>query len=225
MNSALREKAINLRVKNQLSYSEIRSQLKVSKSTLSYWLREMPLSKEKISELRKKGWSKGEASRERFRATMREKRDQKAGLVYEKQLEKLRNLSSVSLYVAGLMIYLGEGDKKNNYRIGLANTDPFIIKFFIKWLVDFMDVRKDKIRAELHFYENMDFVKEKNFWKKELGFKDSQFYKTQIRKLVKNSFSYSESFRHGTCSLFLQGAEKKTEVMMAIKAFLDIYKD
>jgi len=225
MNSQLREKAIQLRIKEELSYSEIKKRLKVSKSTLSYWLREIPLSREKVLELRRKNWSKGEASREKFRITMREKRNQNAKFIYEKQVEKLKNLSKDALFVAGLMVYLGEGDKKNNYRIALANTDPFMIKFFVKWLVDFMNVQKIKLRAELHLYENMDVVKEKKFWKKELDFEDNQFYKTQIRKLLKNSFSYSESFRHGTCSIFLQGAEKKTEIMMAIKAFLDLYKD
>ena len=58
MNSQLREKAINLRLKEELSYSEIQKRLHVSKSTLSYWLKDYPLTEEKILELRRKGWSK-----------------------------------------------------------------------------------------------------------------------------------------------------------------------
>ena len=42
------------------------------------------------------------------------------------------------------MLYLGEGDKKNYNRISLANTDPEIIKFFIKWMVDFFDIIREK---------------------------------------------------------------------------------
>ena len=51
---ALKEKraeALILR-KQELSYSEIKKRLNVSKSTLSLWLRNYPLSKEKINELR-----------------------------------------------------------------------------------------------------------------------------------------------------------------------------
>jgi len=56
MNSQLREQVINLRIKEELSYAEIRKRLGVPKSTLSYWLRGFPLSEERIKELREKGW-------------------------------------------------------------------------------------------------------------------------------------------------------------------------
>ena len=73
MNSQLREEVIKLRTKENLSYAEIRKRLDVPKSTLSYWLREFPLSEERILALRRQGWKKGEASRERFRNTMKRK--------------------------------------------------------------------------------------------------------------------------------------------------------
>ena len=121
------------------------------------------------------------------------------------------------------MLYLGEGDKKNYNRISLANTDPEIIKFFIKWMVDFFDIIREKITVQLHLYENMDIEKEKEFWKNELGFQENQFYRPSIRKLQKGSFSYKESFRHGTCAIYVLGVEKKRELMMALQAFLDKY--
>lgn len=74
MNAHLRTKAITLRTKDRLSYTEIKRRLKVSKSTLSYWLHDYPLKEEEILVLRRTAWKKGEASRERFRSTMREKK-------------------------------------------------------------------------------------------------------------------------------------------------------
>ncbi len=155
---------------------------------------------------------------------MRKKRELKDREVYQRYRVKFVNLSEEVFFTAGLMLYLGEGDKKNNYRIGIANTDPWVIKFFIKWLIDFLGVTKEQIRAQLHLYENMDIEQEKSFWKKALGLSDTQLYKTEIRKLKTNSFSYRESYRHGTCSLFVLGVDKKRELMMAIKAFLDLYE-
>lgn len=224
MRLELREQAVSLRIGKEMSYGGIRKRLGVPKSTLSYWLREYPLSEEKILELRRKGWKSGEASRERFRTTMRKKRELKDREVYQRYRVKFVNLSEEVFFTAGLMLYLGEGDKKNNYRIGIANTDPWVIKFFIKWLIDFLGVTKEQIRAQLHLYENMDIEQEKSFWKKALGLSDTQLYKTEIRKLKTNSFSYRESYRHGTCSLFVLGVDKKRELMMAIKAFLDLYE-
>lgn len=201
MNSQLREQVVKLRTKKNLSYSEIRKRLGVPKSTLSYWLREFPLSEKRILELRRQGWKKGKAARERFRETMRKKKEIKYQEVYRKQQRKLANLSKDSFFVAGLMIYLGEGDKRNKYRILLANTDPWIVKFFTKWLNDFLDISREKIKVQLHLYEDMDLKQEMEFWINELGFKKTQFYKPSIRKLQKASFSYKESYRHGTCSI------------------------
>ena len=140
------------------------------------------------------------------------------------EIKKLANIRKESFFVAGLMLYLGEGDKRNRVRVGLANTDPAVIQFFVKWLKDFLGVSKEKIHIELHLYENMDIEVEKIFWEKITGLPRKQFYKTQIRKLQKKSFTYKESHRHGTCSIIVTGVEKKREITMAIKAFLDLYQ-
>jgi len=221
MKAQLRQKAVDLRLSQELSYGEIVKQLGVAKSTLSYWLKDFPLTEEKILELRRKNWQASETSREKFRLTMKKRKEEKALEIYEQQKRNFKNLSPRVLWVAGLMLYLGEGDKKNSARIGLANTDVWIIQFFLRWLVKFMGVRKDEIKMELHLYENMDIAKEEKFWQDKLGLPRSQFYKTQIRKLRAGSFSYSESFRHGTCSLLVSGTERKTKLMMSMKAFLD----
>lgn len=112
MKTNLRELALKLRIEKELSYTEIRKRLRVSKSTLSYWLREFPLPEDKIIELRKKGWERGESARERFRNRMRAKREVKLREVYLEQKKRLSHVSKDAFLVAGLMLYLGEGDKK-----------------------------------------------------------------------------------------------------------------
>ena len=221
MNAKLRQQAIDLRLKHSLSYTAIRKQLGVSKSTLSYWLKEYPLDADQILELRREGWQKGEASRERFRNTMRAKQEMRAHEIYRAQKARLATLSSEAWFTAGLMLYAAEGDKKQTGRIALANTDPQIIKFFIEWLDTFLDIPKSRIKAQLHLYENMDIDKEREFWKNELALEDNHLYKVQIRKLKSGSFTYEGSNRHGTCSIFISGVGKKQELMMGIKALLD----
>lgn len=223
MNHELKQKAIYLRIEKEFSYNAIRKQIGVAKSTLSGWLKNFPLSKEKILELRKKAWKNNEAKIEMFRATMREKREQKMEAIYAVYRKKLNKLPKEALFTAGLTLYLAEGSKRDYSRLVLANTDPNVIKFFIKWLNDFFAVPREKMKAQLHLYENMNIQKEVEFWKKELNFNNEQFFKNQVRKLQKSSFSYRESFRHGTCSIYFGSVEKKTHVMMAIKAFVDSY--
>ena len=177
MKSELREKAIRLRSEKKMSYGQISKLIPVSKSTLSFWLREYPLSDEVILELRRAGWQKGEASRERFRNTMRRRREEKAASIYKEETSKLACISEDSFYIAGLMLYLGEGNKKSQYTISVSNTDPKLIKFFICWMEKFFFVERKDVKAGLHLYENMDIEKEKKFWKNTLGIKKGQFYK------------------------------------------------
>lgn len=224
MKTHLRQQAVDFRLKEQLSYTEIRKRLGVPKSTLSYWLSEFPLSEEKILSLRRQGWQKGEASRERFRITMCQKAARKAEAVYLIYAERFKKIYSDVYFVAGLMLYLGEGDKKNPNRVALSNTDPRIIRFFIKWLGEFLEVSQDLLRIQLHLYDNMNIEKEEHFWREQLGISRGQFYKTQIRRFRDGNFSYKGPDRHGTCSLFLSSHDKKREISMAIKAFLDRYE-
>lgn len=221
MKSSLRQKAIELRIKENLSYLEIKKRLGVSKSTLSYWLSDFPLSKNRILELRRAGWSKGEASRERFRSTMRDKKDLADKNAYDFEKKNFSHISKDALYIAGLMLYLAEGAKKKESSIVLANTDVKVIKFFIRWLGIFLDIPKENVRIQLHLYENMDIKNEQEFWRKELNLKKEQFYKSSVRLLKPSSFSYSGGNRHGTCSLYAFGVEKRRKIMMAIKAFMD----
>ncbi len=223
MKSAQRELAIELRLTDKLGYKAIAEQVKVSKSTLSRWLEDLPLSPERTLELRRAGWSKGEASRERFRETMRAKRDKREYEIYLKQKKKLSRISEKTLFVSGLMLYAAEGDKKTRAEIAFSNTDSTMVLFFARWLEKFLGIEQKKLKIQLHLYENMDVHAEETYWKKQLGMKQSQLCKSQIRPLRPGKFSYREPFRHGTCKLYVGGVIKKAELMLSIKAFFDTY--
>lgn len=221
MHKELKEKAIRLRLENQLSYNAIRAQVPVAKSTLSEWLKYFPLSKEKILELRRVAWKKNEAKIELFRTTMREKQELRDRREYEKYLQKFNKISANSLFIAGLMLYLAEGSKTDRYTLKVTNTDSRICRFFILWLEKFYGVPREKIKVQLQLYPTMDIKKEVACWESELGLEDFQFYKAFIRELKPASFSYKNSSRHGVCSVVLNNTEIKRRIMMAIKAYLD----
>jgi len=159
MKEELREEAIRLRKQERLSYSEIKKRLDVAKSTLSYWLRDYPLSEEEIRKRQKEGWKKAQASRERYRNTMREKKEKKKQKIYERYKEKFAELSKREFLIAGLMLYLGEGTKKKRATVSTINTDPSILNFFIAWMEKFLDADKNEIKVHLHLYENMNIEK------------------------------------------------------------------
>lgn len=221
MRSKLREKAIRLRVEKRKSYSAIRKELGVPKSTLSYWLRDFPLSESEILELRRLGWKAGEAGRERYRNTLRKKKEQADDCVYKRYCKCFRKVSKDSEFLFGLALYLGEGAKKKESQLVLANTDSDVIRFFIHWCEKFISVQHSEFRFQLHLYENMDVEFEHKFWQNTLRVKRTQFYKPSIRKLKPHSFTYSSTNGHGTCSAYVFGTERNREVMQAMRAFTD----
>lgn len=223
MKSAQREKAIELRLVHKLGYKAIAEQVKVSKSTLSRWLEDLPLSEDRVLELRRAAWGLGEAKREKFRQTMRAKRDKRENEIYLKQKKKLSRISNQSLFISGLMLYAAEGDKKSRAEIAFSNTDSVMVLFFARWLEKFLGIEQSKLRIQLHLYENMDIHAEETFWKKQLGMNQGQLCKSQIRPLRPGKFSYREPFRHGTCKLYVGGVVKKSELMLSIRAFFDTY--
>lgn len=96
MNKHLREQAMRLRLQEELSYSEIKKRLGVPKSTLSYWLRDHPLSDEKVLELHRKGWTKGETAREKYRITRQKQADAKLRAFYTQEMKAMKKISSRS---------------------------------------------------------------------------------------------------------------------------------
>ncbi len=220
MRKELREKAVKLRIEHKKSYSAIARKLNVPKSTLSYWLSELPLSREEVSALRRAAWTRGEASRERFRDTMRAKKAESNSKVRARMEQRILPLSSRDMYIAGIVLYIGEGDKRNPYRIALANSDPLVIDFFTRWLITFWSVSRQRIKFGLHLYSNMNIAKERKFWQDALGFGRKSFYKDQVRK-VKSGFSYGEGYRHGTCTVYVIGSEPKTRLSQAMHVLFE----
>ena len=89
----LRQQATVLR-KQGMSYSQIKQILHVSKSTLSIWLKGLPLSKERITELR----GRSEKRIERFRKTMLMKKRQRLLNIYNNQKAIITPLSKRELF-------------------------------------------------------------------------------------------------------------------------------
>lgn len=214
-----REKALALR-KKEMSYSQIKKILGVSKSTLSLWLRDHPLSKERIRELR----DCNERRIERFRETMRQKRQRRLDKTYKVQKKLLLPLNNREFFIAGLLLYWGEGGKTQKDVLTISNSDPAIIKFFIRWLNRNLRVPKNKMRAYLHLYNDMDINKEIDFWSKRIKIPLSQFSKPYIKKTSSKRINHKGGFGHGTCNLRINSVPLAEKVFMTIKVISDKYQ-
>ena len=213
-----RRKAIELR-KQGKSYSQIKKVLKVSKGTLSCWLRDYPLSKQRIRELR--DWN--EQRIESYRQTMQQKREKRLNDSLEKARNELLPISKKELLIAGLFLYWGEGLKNLQGAVSISNTDPSVLKFTIFWLTQILKIPKKKLKFMLHLYKDMDIEKEHCFWSKELKIPLSQFNRPYIKQTTTQAIDHS-GFKHGTCKISVHDVRLKEQIMMSIKAIADKYK-
>lgn len=191
----VKEKVIDLRKKG-MSYSQIKEKVTVSKSTLSLWLREFPLSSEKIIELR----DKSPKRIENYRNTMKKKREERFEQVYQKVSKDIRKLSKRELFLFGIALYWGEGGKTKNTELSMSNTDPAVLKYFLLWLQS-LGADRTKLRVRLQLYNDMTEKKEIEYWSKELSLPRNVFKKSYIKKSNQSHLSYKQRFFHGTCNI------------------------
>ncbi len=213
-----RQKALELRLKKKMSYSQIKKTLGVSKSTLSYWLRDYPLSKKRIDELR----GQNETRIEKYRKTMRKKREERLRRYCREEKRKWLPLSKREFFIAGLFLYWGEGGKAIRHTVSLNNTDPQVMKFILHWLIEALEIPEKKIRVYLHLYSDMDVKEEMKFWSNELKIPLSRFNKPYIKKSKKADIDH-RGFGHGTCGLLVHDTRLKERILMGIKAIADYY--
>jgi hypothetical protein len=215
----LRQKAIDLRGQGK-TYGQIKSELQVSKSTLSNWLNKYSLSEEQLGLLKQNKEQSRQLAAEKNRITKQNKRKSRLNSAYREEQKRWKPLTQRELELAGLFLYWGEGAKLINGPISLNNTDPDVMRFTLFWLIKALRVPREKIEVFLHLYQDMNIKEEMEYWSRELKIPLTQFAKPYIKKSSRLGIGH-KGFGHGTCGLRVSSILKKEKIMMAIKAIAD----
>jgi hypothetical protein len=208
----LHDRAIDMR-KLGMSYSQIKNELNVSKSSLSLWLHNYPLTPERVQELR----ASNERQIERIRQTKAKKREARLDSVFDAVRDDIGPLSDRELFLSGVFLYWAEGAKTSRNMICLTNTDPAMLLFFIRWL-KLQGVERTRLRCHLHLYADMDIGEATRFWSETLTLPTSAFRKPYVKKSFKDKRkNYKGRFGYGTCNLILYDRDIYERVMMGMR--------
>lgn len=218
-----RRKAIELR-KLGKTYSDIKKELGISKSTLSVWLDDFSLTTEQTILLQSNKGEKRNLAIEKTRITKQTKRKKRLNFVYKEQRKKWTKLSHRELELAGIFLYWGEGNKSLKSPVALNNTDPKVIKFTLFWLRNAFRIPTEKIKIYLHLYSDMNIDNEIEFWSKELNLPLSHFARPYIKESRKIDIDH-KGHGHGTCGLSVSDVRLKEKIMMSIDSIADYYSD
>ncbi len=206
-----KNKAIELRKQNK-SYNEIRQILGVSKSTLAAWFKNDPMSKKVKVILTKQN---SENSRQRIKNLIKTN-----NIRWEKWREAARQEAKIDfkslfknpLFITGLMLYWGEGDSKSGNPVRLSNTDPRMIRLYIKFLTKSLNISKKSIKIALILYPDLSENECIKFWAKITGIEKSQFYKTQF---IKGKHP-TKKLSHGVCMVTCGNRQLKEKFIVWI---------
>ncbi|HTU07249.1 MAG TPA: helix-turn-helix domain-containing protein [Trebonia sp.] len=165
-----------------LAYHEIAARLGVSKSSVSLWVRDLPVpetlsyaeNRRRSAEGVRQYWAK---ERE-LRGVLR------AGEVAAAAAD-IGDLTDREIIVAGAIAYWCEGSKRkppyNFERVVFINSDPRLILFFLRFLAA-TGVQQNDLAFCVHIHETADVEAAQRFWQEVTGAPPSQFKKPTLKR-------------------------------------------
>jgi predicted transcriptional regulator len=176
-----KELAISYR-KRGFSYGEIAKICTVSPSTVHTWLAHEAFS-QAVTVTNKKRAAKD--NKARIGLVNKARRSERA--VQYKSIIKLaeteyKHYRTSPLFMAGLMVYVSEGDTEHAGLIRMANSQPELHRIFLRFAREFLGVEKKQIHFWLLLFPSHNEVACMKHWIKAAGLSAGQFYKNQVVK-------------------------------------------
>jgi hypothetical protein len=116
------------------------------------------------------------------------------------KITKVKSVEEAELFGIGIGLYWGEGNKRNKHSVRLGNTDPGIIKIFMRFLIELCGVDKNKLKFGLQIFSDTNPEVAKNFWVQELTVNHEQFTKVIVTK-SRGAGTYLRKSEHGVITV------------------------
>lgn len=181
----IRARALRLRLTGK-SYNEIRDILSIPKSTLSSWFKGVVLSDTAKARLASRA-NIGTAmliKRNKMQTHRAEQRARETRVLARKEIPVL---TKRDLLIMGAVLYWAEGYKRLLIRdgkermshvISFVNADPIMVKVFVRFLQEILEVSRDEIHLTMRLYSHINEKSALKYWAKATGLLDPRFHPT-----------------------------------------------
>ena len=167
--------------KQGMGVPSIAKHLGISKSTASNWLKDVVLSETAIEELAKRsivGTQKGLA---RIKAAK-----DMANKLRTDEMEAIAQTFAAGVgkkqwQIIAALIFWCEGSKRQLASVKFVNSDPDMIKLFLRALRNGFGIDERKLKALLHLHEYHNEKEMKIFWSDITGISAERFYRSYIK--------------------------------------------
>lgn len=176
----LRQRAVAMRLDGR-SYREITEALDVAKSSLSLWLRDVPMTEEhrRALQQRRAGAGAKRAASLKARRVASERR------VKREAAQQIGALSGRELFIAGVVAYWAEGRKSKPWsrggQVDFVNSDATMIRLFLRWL-ELLGVPRQGLVLRVAIHERADVAGAERFWSRVTGIPLDQFRRATLKR-------------------------------------------
>jgi hypothetical protein len=148
-----------------MTLQDIATELGVSKSSVSLWVREVPFTP-----------SKRRTGPQRRLHPAREAKLLQISTLDLVGVRRIGRLDDDAFLAAGVALYAGEGAKTDG-SVKFANTDPTMVRFFCAWLRRFFAVDETRLRVRVYLHDGLDLTAAEAHWSQVTGIPLAQFGK------------------------------------------------
>jgi hypothetical protein len=157
----LKEKARELRIKKKLSLLEIADRLALPKTTIFYWIRDLPDPEIKHRNTPGRSKARIEQSR-RMKDEYRRRRKE----AYQQGWDEFACLAAEPTFVDFICMYIGEGYKRNRNVVALCNSDLRVVRLADHWIRRFS---QNPVTYSFQHHADQDPTYLIKFWSVGLG--------------------------------------------------------
>jgi hypothetical protein len=209
----LKEKVVHLR-HSGFTLNAIVKQTSLPKTTVYDWIKAIPLSEVQRNSIKKRTLDALQAGRIR----VQDENKLKLKKIEEDGRQEIGILTKRELLIAGTALYWAEGFKnKHEHRLGFCNSDPDMIRFYLRWLKDCLNVNKEdisfRVTINTSYKERIDEIEQ--YWSQVCVVSLEQFtkpfYQTTIWKKM-----YVDSNYYGVLRIHVKKSLKYLHYMRGL---------
>lgn len=160
-----------------MSIREIEKQLSIPRSTLSGWLKEVPISgrqQKALIQRHQNALIDARIKAAEWHKSQKAARLSKASDEARVSLERIDIQDKSITELALAMLYWGEGSK-NEKGVRLGNSNVELLRFFVSALQLVYGAKPEDLRCELHLRADQNSKNMIHFWSKNLGIPQNKF--------------------------------------------------
>ena len=218
----LRNKAIGCRKKG-LSVTRIANRFGIAKSTISLWMRSVPLSaqtKRMLMHNSEKGRAKGRRTLAKRRALEQKEYEREAKSCIARHKKMFQNADFLKICTA--ILFWCEGGKRTQSGLRFTNSDPEMIRSFMNTLRSSHQTENKKFRVIVHIHEYHNDAQQKRFWSRITKIPLKQFHnsyrKPNTKKRLRDNYPGCVTIYYHDARI----AKKVTEMYRAVAATLGV---